>query len=235
MTSSFAPIISFVPLALLAVVAWRSLDPAPGAARVASGPVRLAAAEEADGPVSPAPAAVNLAGYDTLDMDTVFVKPAGPKGLEYTAATEGLRGRKVRISGWMVKHLHDDPRIFLLHSRPMVLLMSEYGLADDLPPSAVHVILPDRPGWAPPWTPAPLEVCGVLELGPREERDGRISHLRLVAEHVVDRGTQRPVDLCKPIGLQPGRLKSSFLAGAVPESVPPSTISPSRPSTNPTK
>lgn len=152
------------------------------------------------------------ASYAPLDLEEIYVKPAGPKGLELTAEAQKLHGVKVRISGQMVRHLHDDPRIFLMHPTPLTLLMSEFGLADDLPPSALHVILADRPGWAPVWTPRPLEVYGTLELGPRQELDGRISHFRLIADHVVDAEAGTIPDLMKPIGLQPGRLTRATLA-----------------------
>jgi hypothetical protein len=152
------------------------------------------------------------ASYVPLELEEIYVKPAGPKGLELTAATQKLHGVKVRTSGQMVRHLHDDPRMFLMHPTPLTLIMSEFGLADDLPPSALHVILPDRPGWAPVWTPRPLEVYGTLELGPRQELDGRISHFRLIADHVMDAEAGTIPDLMKPIGLQPSRLTRATLA-----------------------
>lgn len=152
------------------------------------------------------------ASYIPLELEDIYVKPAGPEGLELTAAAQKLHGAKIKTSGQMVRHLHDDPRMFLMHPTPMTLIMSEFGLADDLPPSALHVILPDRPGWAPVWTPRPLEVFGTFELGPRQEVDGRISHFRLMVDHVIDAETGTIPDLMKPIGLQPGRLTRATLA-----------------------
>lgn len=212
MSTAYAPIICLVALSLVAVLMWRSPQPEGAGAPLPSPPAAGAAAEDNTQPAEP----VSLAGYEPLDMNDVFVKPAGPKGLQYTAGTAALDGRKVRIRGWMVRHLHDDPRVFLLNTQPITLNMSEYGLADDLPPWAVHVILAGRDGWAPVWTPRPLEVCGTLELGPRQERDGRISHIRLKADHVIDQGTAAPLSLLMPIGLQHGRLASARFAPEPP-------------------
>lgn len=215
MGNNYTSLISFAPLAILAVVAWRTMDQ-PAAATpplVETTAVAMNQASEEPSPRTPPLIDSSLrASYVAVNLEEIYVKPAGPKGLELTAATQKLHGVKVRISGQMVRHLHDDPRMFLMHPTPLTLIMSEFGLADDLPPSALHVILPDRPGWAPVWTPRPLEVYGTLELGPRQELDGRISHFRLVADHVVDAETGTIPDLMKPIGLQPGRLTRATLA-----------------------
>lgn len=238
MSSHYAPLISFIPLAVLALVAWRSLGPASEAAKPVGSLTAVAPAlvepDRVTGAAPPADLSFR-AGFTALELNTVFVKPAGPRGLEFTPEVARLQGQKVRIHGWMVKHLHDDPRILLLNTQPLVLNMSEYGLADDLPPWAMHVILADRPGWAPVWTARPLDICGTLELGPRQERDGRISHLRLVAEHVLDRESGAPADLMKPIGLQPGRLKTHFLSVEASAAPPARSLSSSTSSTNPTQ
>jgi hypothetical protein len=75
----------------------------------------------------------------------------------------------------------------------------------------------------------------VLELGPQQERDGRVSHVRLLADHVIDSESGARADIVKPIGLQPARLKAAVLskdAGADPAAPSVPTFSPS---TNPTK
>lgn len=224
MISKYAPLISFFPLTLLAMVAWRTMDPPSPGVTAPAEPAGAGVATAESGSQAPPPPGVDLSfrdGYAPLDMDAVFVTPAGPKGMKFTPATAALNGAKVRVTGQMVKHLHDDPQIFLLTKRPLVLIMKEFGLADDLPASAVHVLLSARPGWAPRWTPRPLEVCGVLELGPRQELDGRISHLRLVAEHVIDTEAGTLPELMKPIGLQPGRLTQAWLAADASPPPPP--------------
>ncbi len=199
MTSKLSPFILSLPVILLSLIGWRLFVSRahPVAGQTPPAPQKIAA-------VLPVPQ--DRSGYVALDQDRVFMMPAGPKGLEYTPVAGALNGKKVRMTGWMVKHLHADPRIFLLHARPMVLNMKEYGLADDLPPSAPHVILPERPGYAPAWTRRKLEVCGTLELGPRQEADGRISHVRLLAEHVLNPADGSPVDVSVPVGLQTERL-----------------------------
>ena len=215
MGNNYTSLISFAPLAILAIVAWRTMDQ-PAAATpplVETTAVAMDEASEETSPRTPPLIDSSLrASYVAVNLDEIYVKPAGPKGLELTEEAQKLHGVKVRISGQMVRHLHDDPRMFLMHPTPLTLLMSEFGLADDLPPSALHVILADRPGWAPVWTPRPLEVYGTLELGPRQELDGRICRFRLIADHVVDAEAGTIPDLMKPIGLQPGRLTRATLA-----------------------
>ncbi len=146
--------------------------------------------------------------YHVMTFGDVFVTPVGDMGLEFTPKFTKAEGTAVRFVGHMVRHPHDDPRVFLMTPRPMALMMSEYGLADDLPPWALHVILPEEEGSAPEWRPQLLTVCGVLELGPRQEADGRISHFRLRAEHVAHPESRKKIDLMKPVVFQPERLAS---------------------------
>jgi hypothetical protein len=197
-------LIALIPLLLLSLSAWRfSLPDLPAGAPPHAGGASASA---------PAPAAVLeyevRESYAPFDMEHAFVRPAGPKGLEYRAETRHLEGKKVRVAGSMVRHLHDDAAVFLLTSQPMTLNMQEYGLADDLPPHAVHVILPVLPGMAPDWVRQPLVVYGTLELGSRTELDGRISHLRLAADHITAADGRTLIEPRRSILLQPSRIQS---------------------------
>ena len=60
---------------------------------------------------------------------------------------------------------------------------------------------------APDWVRQPLTVYGRLELGPREERDGRISQIRLYADHVTAADGQTLLEPRRPLILQPARLR----------------------------
>lgn len=150
--------------------------------------------------------------YETLAFQEIFVSPVGPRGLEYTTKSQRLAGQKVKMTGHMVRHYHDDPRVFLFTATPNTHDQREYMLADSLPVSLVHVFLEARPGQAPDWRPRSITVYGTLETGPQQEVDGRISHVRLHAEHVTEGVTTNLLELRRPIVLQRSRMKSGQTA-----------------------
>jgi hypothetical protein len=147
-----------------------------------------------------------------------------------------LKGQRVRMEGHMVRHYHDDPTVFLFAPVPAVHNQVEYMLADSLPTSLTHVIMTVRPGDAPSWTPRRITVLGTLELGARQEIDGRVSHVRLLCDHVLDSRSGTPVELRKPLALQKDRMAYkayqtstlSRLSGAHPENLPTPTRQPSQ-------
>ncbi len=146
--------------------------------------------------------------YAAFEFGKVFKRPAGPKGLEYTEEARVLDGKKVRMSGYMVRHWHEDASVFLFTEHPMVLNVAEYGLADDLPPDAVHVIQEVLPGRAPDWVRQELVVMGRLELGPRQEQDGRVSQVRLHAERITAADGRSVVEVRRPAALQRMRVNA---------------------------
>jgi hypothetical protein len=206
----------FFPVLVLAVSAWRFSQP-----QVASpAPVVTAVAPAAAAPLL---SEDQVAQYAPFDIDQTFTLPAGPKGLEYSAAARALDGKPVRISGSMVRQANDDPALFLLTPQPMTLNMAEFGLADDLPPQAVHVVLPVLPGQAPDWVRQPLVLYGRLELGSRQEKDGRISQTRLFADHLTAADGRTLIEPRRSVMLQPARVKSGKLtplSASAPESRP---------------
>lgn len=144
--------------------------------------------------------------YTPLDFEDIFITPAGPRGLSYTSTCQGLADKAVRMDGYMVRHYHEDDSVFLFAAVPAVHNQAEYMLADSLPTSLVHVIMKVRPGDAPAWRPQRITVMGRLELGPRLESDGRVSHVRLFCDHVADSRTLEAVELRKPLALQRDRM-----------------------------
>jgi hypothetical protein len=108
--------------------------------------------------------------------------PSGRRGLEYSARARALDGQRVRMLGYMVRQDLPADGLLLLAPYPFQLHETEYGLAEDLPASTVHVVVPDRAGEPVPHTPGLLLLTGRLELGPREEADGRVSTVRLVLD-----------------------------------------------------
>lgn len=129
-----------------------------------------------------APAMLPPLAADTqvLRFEQFFRLPAGPRGLEPTPALLAAAGKRVRVFGYMV--LHDDPRpgSFLLTPLPLTLAERADGQADDLPAAMLTVRLPEDPnGRPPPYVPGVLMLEGRLEVGAREEPDGRRSFVRL--------------------------------------------------------
>ena len=163
--------------------------------------------------------------YEHLSFEDIYALPAGPKGLEFTEKAKGLNGGKVRMEGFMVKHYHDDPAVFLFSPVAAVHNQVEYLLADSLPTSLIHVIMEVRPGDAPVWTAQGITVTGTLETGAHQEVDGRISHVRLRCDQVLDTRSGLLIELRKPLALQKDRMAYkayqastlSRLSGAYPE------------------
>lgn len=111
-----------------------------------------------------------------------FFGPIGDRGLDYSDTLRALAGRRIRISGYMVREPVRSPGLFMLTARPVTIEKSGYCFHEDLPPSTVHVIDPSAAARPLPYRPGRLELVGTLELGPRPEADGRNSIVRLVLD-----------------------------------------------------
>jgi hypothetical protein len=93
---------------------------------------------------------------------------------------EALAGRTVRLVGHMV-HMELAPQgAFYLAARPVEADESGGGTGD-LPLDAVRVEVAWFPGEVP-WVAGPVEVIGRLDLGRREDPEGRVSWIRVVVE-----------------------------------------------------
>jgi hypothetical protein len=118
-------------------------------------------------------------GVSELRFSEFFRRPIGPRGLECTERLRSLEGRRIRILGYMVRQEQPVDHGFLLSPVPLTLHESEYGLADDLPVTALHVFTAKDLPVRVPYTPGPLLLTGKLSLGNRRETDGRTSVVRL--------------------------------------------------------
>lgn len=118
-------------------------------------------------------------GVTDVFFDEFFRMPVGPKGLETTEKLAALDGKRVRILGHMVKQVQATPWTLLLSPVPANVHERDYGLAEDLPPNVVRVLLPRNHKPKTPYTPGLLLLTGRLEVGDREEPDGRHSIVRL--------------------------------------------------------
>ena len=199
-----------LPLLLLAGMAWWLSRPEAGAKGAGGRGAEVTEMNEV-----PKMMGADEAGeYAAFEFGKVFKRPAGPKGLEYTGEARALDGKKVRMTGYMVRHWHEDASVFLFTEHPRVLNVAEYGLADDLPPEAVHVIQEVLPGRAPDWVRQQLVVYGRMELGPRQEQDGRVSQVRLHAERITAEDGRTLVEVRRPVALQ--RMRVNAVRTATP-------------------
>jgi hypothetical protein len=138
-------------------------------------------------PVSSQPAVDDTAPVD-LSFREFYRMPVGPRGLEPTDKLLALDGRRVRIEGYVVQEEEPLPGLFMMAPVPVALAELADGPADYLPGTTVFVHLRSddakrkylsfRAGL---WT-----VVGTLELGGREEPNGRHSFVRLVVDEVSD-------------------------------------------------
>jgi len=121
-------------------------------------------------------------GVLALSFSDFFVQPIGERGLTMTARLKAMDGSRVRIPGYMVRQEQPVKGQLLLSPIPIQLHEKEYGLADDLPPSAVWVTVPARRDRIVPYQSGILLLTGVLHVGNRDEPDGRVSLVRLALD-----------------------------------------------------
>jgi hypothetical protein len=118
-------------------------------------------------------------GVTPLRFRDLHQMPVGPRGLEFSERALALNGQRVRMLGFMVREDIPVRGRLLLAPYNFTLFTAEYGHAEDLPPSVVHVHLTEETNHRVPFTPGLLLLTGVLELGNLEEPDGRVSAIRL--------------------------------------------------------
>jgi hypothetical protein len=118
-------------------------------------------------------------GIPELTFRDLFRASPGTGGLEITERAQALAGKPVRLRGYMVRQSQPIPWAFILSPVPQSLHEREYGECDDLPVTAIHVFLPRSSPPIPTRLNGPVTVTGVLELGGREEADGRVSPARI--------------------------------------------------------
>ncbi|AAU91581.1 hypothetical protein MCA2188 [Methylococcus capsulatus str. Bath] len=155
-------------------------------------------ASQPGGGTSPAAATVPAA---ELRLSEFFKLPVGPRGLEPTDKLRGLAGKRVRVHGYLVQEEEPLPGLVMLTPVPVTLAELADGPADYLPPATLfaHVsgdnadrTLAYRPGL---WT-----LTGTLELGSREEPNGRVSYARLNLDGI---DTIRAPDGSAPVFVEP--------------------------------
>lgn len=147
---------------------------------------------------APGPLPVAIA----LTFNDFYRLPVGPKGLEPTETLLNLQGKTVRVEGYMVQEEEPLRGLFMLTSTPVTMAELADGPADFLPPATLFVQLPeDSPKRYVRHEPGLWKVVGRLDLGAREETNGRVSYVRLQLagfDHVRAPGDQQPEWLDAP-------------------------------------
>jgi len=136
----------------------------------------------------------------SITFEDIFVKPYGPKGLEYTAKLRSLEGKRVQIEGYLISYkvIHTVGHLLkfnelvhggcILTPAPVQITPAEYAECDDLPACAIFLRESTRIN-SPERAPLFGSISGTLELGPGKEADGRTSWLRLVVDTVEPKPT----------------------------------------------
>lgn len=119
----------------------------------------------------------SIAPAPTLRFEDFFVPGQAP--LVPSRQLLAARGQRVRIVGFMAEMELPPAQGFYLTSRPISCDEAGGGTAD-LPPDAVRVLITPAPARPIPHLPGPIEITGVLETGAKDERDGTVSHIRLL-------------------------------------------------------
>lgn len=139
-------------------------------------------------------------GVTELKFSEFFVSPVGPRGLELTDRLLSLDGKRVRILGYMVRNERGLPGQFLFAAMPVQL--HDHDSSDDLPAALVHVSVPTNVGQQVPYAPGLMLLTGTLDLGPREEADGRNSLVRLAVDPPPAESAQRNSNPTAPLTAQ---------------------------------
>ena len=115
-----------------------------------------------------------------LTFREFYKLPIGPKGLEPTEKLLSLNNKRVHIKGYMVIEEEPTIGIFMLTLVPVNIPEKEDGPSDDLPGATVFVHMPSADAQkALAYRPGLWDLVGTLQLGPKEEANGRISYVRL--------------------------------------------------------
>lgn len=118
-----------------------------------------------------------------LRFSDFFQMPIGPLGPQPTEKLQQLDGKKIRITGYMAKEEEPIEGLFILSGLPVSVAEKSDGPADDLPVATLFVHMPKEDAdkilayRAGPWV-----LTGTLQLGNKEESNGRTSYARLLLD-----------------------------------------------------
>ena len=145
--------------------------------------------------LSVAGAMAQAQGVLELRFADFYQQPQGPQGPQMTELLRHADGQKVRLVGFMVQQEVPSLGRFMLSPRPVQLSEHADGDADDLPLALATVYLDaEQQDWVVPYTRGRIALTGHLELGRKEESDGRVSWVRLRLPAQATRG-MTPLEL----------------------------------------
>ncbi len=120
-----------------------------------------------------------------LSFREFYKLPIGPNGLEPTSKLLSLKDKRVHIKGFMVKAEEPVAGIFMVTLVPVNIPEKEDGPSDDLPGATVFVHMPaEDTAKILAYRPGMWDLVGTLQLGAKEESNGRISYVRLLLDQV---------------------------------------------------
>ena len=116
----------------------------------------------------------------SLAFHDFFQRPIGSYGLLLNEKMLQAQGRQVRLTGYMVQQEKVVAGQFLLAQRPVLMSQHADGEADDLPPANVLVeFAPEQKDSLVAYTRGLIDIVGELDVGRKEDTDGRVSWVRL--------------------------------------------------------
>ena len=118
-----------------------------------------------------------------LSFREFYKLPIGTRGLEPTSKLLSLKDKRVHIQGFMVKEEEPTAGIFMVTSLPVNIPEKEDGPSDDLPGATVFVHMPSEDAEKTlAYRDGMWDLVGTLQLGAKEESNGRISYVRLLLD-----------------------------------------------------
>ncbi len=152
-------------------------------------------------------------GVSALKFSEIF-EPPGRFGHAFTQKARALDGTKVRVLGYMVRRNRVQFGSFVLAPLPVQMHDTEYGLADDLPASALLIEMADAYKTVVTHTPGLMLLTGTLHLTQREEPDGRVFYAWIKLDPPEPRARKSPSPA------SPGYVTSPEIDAATPASRP---------------
>lgn len=155
-------------------------------------------------------AETNLDASDALPLElrSFFKMPIGPRGMEVSQDVLKASGRKVRITGYMVKYENPVQGSFLLSPRPVQMSEHADGDANDLPAAVCWVYLdPSQANWTIPHMSGPITVEGQFKFKREEAADGSVAwfHLQLTKDAVSFVRLDEPLKIMTPYTSHPSQ------------------------------
>ena len=136
-----------------------------------------------------------------------FFAPS-PAAIVPSAKLASLSGKRVRLSGYMVKTEAPLLGAFYLTEHPTFCDEEGAGTAD-LPPACVRVVVRGAKNRPLGFVGRPLIVTGILQVGPQTEADGQVSHLRLILDGPEPAAPPPPVRKTVHKTIHPKKLKET--------------------------